>query len=212
MMADGSQRRRLTHTRESDGGPAFSPSGRRIVFTRQRFQAGDPLGIDIYKMRADGSGVHRITRTGNSAARGWSPDGSHILAEVGSTVTLLKPDGSNAEPVVEPPPGAFDQGPDLAPSGRRIVFARDYDDPRRLQIYIVRTDGTHLRRIDNSPAHDQEPVFAPSGGRIAFESDRRRPHGTFEICTMRADGSNVTRLTRAYPRASAGLPSWGVRP
>jgi TolB protein len=47
----------------SDTGPAFSPGGKHIVFTRK---SGDhPVGtgvIALYLMRADGTHVHRVTQ------------------------------------------------------------------------------------------------------------------------------------------------------
>ena len=82
MDADGSHQRRLVRDRWSDQKPAWSPDGRRILFTS--FHNRDPnlLGIgnaEILVAAADGSTVRNLTRTrfweGEPA---WAPDGKRI--------------------------------------------------------------------------------------------------------------------------------------
>ncbi|HIM10230.1 TPA: hypothetical protein EYM26_05435, partial [Candidatus Poribacteria bacterium] len=53
------------------------------------------------------------------------------------------------------------------------------------------------------PDVDQDPTWAPSGNRIAFSSKR---DGNFEIYVMKADGTDVTRLTNH--NAEDYYPSW----
>ena len=60
--------------RYDDMWPAWSPDGRRIVFTSTR--DGDP---EVYVMNADGSEPRRLTTTpGRDAHPSWSPDGRTI--------------------------------------------------------------------------------------------------------------------------------------
>ena len=63
---DGSNFRRLTHSRDDERSPAWSPDGRLIAFETRR--QGDDL--QIYVMRADGSGQTRLT---DSKAWSFSP-------------------------------------------------------------------------------------------------------------------------------------------
>ena len=51
------------------------------------------------------------------------------------------------------------------------------------------------------------PSWSPDGNWIAFLSDR---DGNVELYKMRADGSEVTRLTDNP--AWDGMPSWGPKP
>jgi Tol biopolymer transport system component len=67
MDADGSNVRRLTHTPGYDGGPFFSPDGRRIVWRRFN-EAGDQA--DVFTMNLDGSDPRQLTRFG---AMSWAP-------------------------------------------------------------------------------------------------------------------------------------------
>ena len=57
INADGSGKRRLTRNAGCDFGPAWSPDGRKIAFSR-----GANLHQQVYVMNADGSGQRRLTR------------------------------------------------------------------------------------------------------------------------------------------------------
>ncbi len=50
--------------------PAFSPNGKRIVFSR--------LGTGLFSMNVDGSGLKKLTSNGRDAYPAWSPDGKRI--------------------------------------------------------------------------------------------------------------------------------------
>jgi alpha-tubulin suppressor-like RCC1 family protein/subtilisin family serine protease len=86
--------RRLTQG-TFDSHPRYSPDGTKIAF--QRTQDGQP---DIYVMKADGSGVTRLTsHAAYDVAPAWSPDGSKIIftSHRDGTPELfsMNPDGSN---------------------------------------------------------------------------------------------------------------------
>jgi Tol biopolymer transport system component len=76
---DGTDRRQLTTDTHSHS-PRWSPNGRLLAFHR----AGD-----IWVMRADGSGAHRITSgSANDINPSWSPDGSRLVFSRTTTGTL----------------------------------------------------------------------------------------------------------------------------
>ena len=54
------------------------------------------------------------------------------------------------------------------------------------------------------PVDDYQPVWSPNGGRIAFDSNRT---GTFDIWTMKHEGSEMIQITSDTTRDSA--PYWG---
>jgi len=61
-------------------------------------------------------------------------------------------------------------------------------------IWSMRADGTHVRRLTSSPAMEFDPTWSPDGSRIAY---RHWPHnGTSRIFVMKADGSDQWNLTR----------------
>lgn len=75
---------------------------------------------------------------------------------------------------------------------------------RTADLYVLDVTTGHLRRITRTPQHEFSPVWSPNRTRIAFAVN---PGGSeLDVYTMRADGSDVTRVT-----SSAGPdqePTW----
>ncbi|SVD55031.1 uncharacterized protein METZ01_LOCUS407885, partial [marine metagenome] len=67
MNADGTGQRRLTRSPGYDGGPFFSPDGKRIIW-RRFTEKGDTA--DVFTMKTDGTDVRRLT---NFKAMSWAP-------------------------------------------------------------------------------------------------------------------------------------------
>ncbi len=93
----------------------------------------------------------------------------------------------------------------IAFASNRHVYAGDEppgDDPsQQMDIYLMRSDGSDLRRLTNTPGYDGGPFFSPDGVRIVwrrFSEDGLRA----EIFSMARDGSDVRQLTRL------GVMSW----
>lgn len=72
-----------------------------------------------------------------------------------------------------------------------------------LELYLINSDGSHLRRLTHNAANDLWPAWSPDGKEIAFVSDRE---GNLEIYVIAADGSNVKNLS-ANPSDDA-FPTW----
>ena len=79
MDADGSNPRQLTHAPNCyNGGPFFSPDGRRVIFRSDRKEKDR---LQIYVINADGSGERCLTDKPNWVCWGpfWHPNGKHII-------------------------------------------------------------------------------------------------------------------------------------
>jgi Tol biopolymer transport system component len=80
----------------------------------------------------------------------------------------------------------------------RITFSSGIDD-----VYVVKANGSGLRRLTNNPARDFDSAWSPDGRMIAFRSER---DGNTEIYVMAADGSGQRNLSRD-PSGDWG-PTW----
>jgi len=72
-------------------------------------------------------------------------------------------------------------------------------------VFIMRTDGTHLRRITSTGPDalpDGQPHFSPDGRRLVFQ--REEPTRT-QLMIVRIDGSGLRRL---LPGVDGFAPSW----
>jgi hypothetical protein len=80
--------------------------------------------------------------------------------------------------------------PDWSPDGQTLLFESTLDG--KFAIYVIRADGTGLRRLTVDTANNEQPRWSHDGRRIVFSSDRAG-HG--DLYVMNADGSGQTRLT-----------------
>jgi Tol biopolymer transport system component len=79
MDADGKNARPLTHAPGCyNGGPFFSPDGKRVIFRSDRKQKD---ALQLYVINADGSGERALTDDINWVQWGpyWYKDGQHII-------------------------------------------------------------------------------------------------------------------------------------
>jgi WD40-like Beta Propeller Repeat len=81
----------------------------------------------------------------------------------------------------------------------RIAFDGNRDDPNNRDIYVMKADGTEVRRLTNSSDQERDPAFSPDGTRIAYTRDA-------DVWVMNANGTNQIRLTNA-PNADQ-RPAW----
>ena len=122
----------------------------------------------------------------------------------------MRSDGSHARPLTACDGtkclGSFD--PAFSPDGRSVAFIQDRLDAHGVNfngVFIMRIDGTHLRRItSNGPdaLPDGQPHFSPDGRHLVFQ--REEPTRT-QLMIVRVDGSGLRRL---LPDVDGSAPSW----
>ena len=196
---------RLTFAEGSDGYPGISPDRKHIVFEAGR--NGKKAGIDIWLMDSDGSNQKRLTTTdGNEAQPSFSPDGRHIVFisdMIGRTqIYVMDLDGRNVRRI--PAPG-WCFAPSFSPDGKDIVFVATKDS-KVFDVFVIGTDGQHLRQVTHGFGHCENPSFTSDGRFIVFQSN---VSGNGEIWKVRADGSgSPVNLTNNPADDSRPALSW----
>jgi Tol biopolymer transport system component len=87
--------------------------------------------------------------------------------------------------------------PAKAVAGSLIAFASSPTEVGKRDIYVMRTNGSHIRRLASVGHAEGElagPAWSPDGQKIAFAAGPRLPRS--DIYVMNADGAGVRRLTR----------------
>jgi Tol biopolymer transport system component len=207
MDADGSHVTRLTNYQNEDFFPTWSPDGTRIAFISYRGQYGPTINI----MNADGSQVID-TNVNASPPFDWSPDGSKIVFSYGTDIFVMDADGTHVRKLISTP--TDDIEPNWSPDGQRIVFVSGEAsilNNGSQDIYIANADGTNLINLTHTSVNDRTPVWSSDGSQIVFMSisPPRGPAQTnyYEIYTIRADGSGLTRLSDT-PLSDNESPDW----
>jgi Tol biopolymer transport system component len=138
--------------------PTWSPDGNFILFASNMRGA-----VQLFRIRLDGSELLQVGSL--PAIRGrsdWSPDGQFIVTYSGvpwnREVFIMHADGSNTQTLS--PPGGNSQGPSVSPDGQWVAFTSyfdNYGDDHGCEIYIIRADGTDLRRLTANDYCDYQP-------------------------------------------------------
>ncbi len=210
------------------GGGSWPPTAERIAFAAVSDQRG--FETDIYTTAADGSSLTRLTRDRSSLSPVWSPDGESIVFARsfgqpyprGSSLWIMRDDGSGARPLTQERDGVFDTPGSFAPDGSSLLFTRVTDafelTPEAYlmsesAIYEVDLDGNSLQLLAKDAG---DPAYSPDAETIAFATDRDhngdlcygdRCFFAGELYLMAADGTNQRRLTNTADLNEAD-PAW----
>jgi Tol biopolymer transport system component len=140
MRADGSGQRRLTSVNGYDGGPFFSPDGKRIVWRRFDEQG---LIADVWTMNLDGSDQRQVT---DFKAMSWAPyihpSGEYILFASNKLgfenfeVFMVDVAGTK-EPVRITHSDGFDGLPVPSPDGTQLAWTTSRGGGREGQIFLA---------------------------------------------------------------------------
>ena len=218
MKADGGAVRQLTNLGDDQGGPSFSPDGRRILFASWRDDAAGG-GCDVCLMNADGGDVRRLTTDGTDNSHPhWSADGSRIIFNSSRTtpqadrgdpkkeqddIFSMKPDGSDLKQLTHC--STICTYASFSPDMKKIVYRKVTNTPglnwdlseakRNSEVVVANADGTAEVNITNNAAFDGWPTWSPDGASIAFASNRGGPENHGQIYIVRPDGTGLRRLS-----------------
>jgi Tol biopolymer transport system component len=222
--ADGSNAKPFLPHTGFDGNGSFSRDGKWIVFTSERDGS-----YDIYRAHPDGSGLKRLVDDpayDDQAA--LSPDGKS-LAFVSSRsgnadIWILEIATKKLRNVTNHPAGDF--RPAWSPDGQWLAFTTDRDSKKlrpngfvvrhSTQIYLIRADGTGLRRVTQTQSFVGSPTWSPDGKQLVFYEAEFAELGKITAVNRRARGTTqiatVDLTTNEYHVLTSGLgEKWSPR-
>jgi TolB protein len=167
---DGTDLKRLTSTDGYDAEGTISPDGKKIVFTSAR--DGD---LEIYDMNLDGTQQRRLTNEVGYDGGAWhSQDGQYIVWRASRPKT--------PEEVTQ----------------YKNLFAKNLVMPTKLEIMLMRADGSDKNNLTHNGAANFAPYFHPNGRQIIFASNVNNPNPrspNFDLYLMNRDGTGLEQIT-----------------
>jgi Tol biopolymer transport system component len=173
---------RLTFAPANDGTPAWTPDGRRVIFSSE--QSGPR---NIYSMAADGTGVvERLTDSPNlQTVNGLSPDGTRLIftelmlktgldlmqLRLGDLLSGSSEHGGPAEtnrvtPLLQTP--FTEQNGIVSPDGRWLAY--EATDSGQSEIYVRPFPDVSSGRWQISTGGGTRPLWAPNGQELFYLS------------------------------------------
>jgi TolB protein len=130
--------------------------------------------------------------------------------------------GAGRTRLTAPPPSEVTDAPGStspawSPDGRWIAFessgAATREDPRDLEIYVMRPDGSGIRRLTSDSILDAHPTWSPDGRRLAFMHapawGREGVDATIVVIDVVSGArSAVTHHPPVDPPVLDGQPAW----
>lgn len=197
VRPDGTNKRQLTHVPAPAlaGGPDVSPNGTRVLYVSN--VAGP---FQVWVMRADGSGQHRVVTDleHDAFVPRWSPDGTHLLFTRCSfpfdflecTIATARLDGSGLHDITG---GHWvDFSGAYSSDGSKIAFSGDRNGLTSA-IYRKSVASGSAHRLTAATLEAFWPDYRPDGQQILFGDNADRP--TTNVWTMRPDGTQLHQIT-----------------
>jgi serine/threonine-protein kinase len=199
---DGSAPVRLTNGTAWNVGWSWSPDGKSLAFTSNR-----DGNWEVYVMSFPSQEVRRLT---NNAAQdawpSWTADGQQLIfmstRDSYPQLYRMNADGSGVARLLTSE--SSDTGPVVSPDGKQIAYVAQTFGTNDSDIFVANIDGSGATRLTES-GNNYQPTWSPDSSRIAFTSTR---DGNYNIYTMRADGSGLTRVTD--DAGDEVTPAWGT--
>jgi Tol biopolymer transport system component len=167
-LPDGSNRRRLTDSPGYDAEATWCHRGGKVVFTSTR--DGD---LELYEMNEAGE-VRRLTNTpGYDGGAFYNADCSEIVWRAS------RPEGAALEEY-------------------RSLLQRGLVRPGVMELYVMKTDGSDVRKLTETGKANFGPYFHPDGKRIIYSSNAGASGPReFDLFMVTTEGGQPERITTA---------------
>lgn len=204
MAADGSDRVVLIGDAAVDYAPTWSPDGKYLYFSSDRGGSMALWRLPMDEATGRATGDPESVSANVEAAMdqpSLSADGRMMVFR--SLLQSVNPMALPFDPVTERAgtPRALTTRTgvlnphSVSPDNQWLLLGNQGEI--REDLFVMRVDGTGLRRLTDDMPRDRSPRWAPDGKSIVFYSNR---DGAYAIFSIRPDGSNLTRLTAPAKR------------
>lgn len=202
--------------RDADG-PAWSPDGKRIAFTRIDSIDGHNPGSALQLVDVASGNIRTVLSTQGAEYLGgprWSPDGNSLVVEItrfaddgndtteitGRAIAVVDLTANQAKLDIIRPLDSFASYPDWHPTESLIVFAEGGRDPLNpaeppQNLFTVRPDGAGLAQLTRQGTED-DGLWMPAfrfGDAQLLATRVHRPGGHLTLVSIQPDGT-VTDL------------------
>ena len=185
MTSDGADQQRLTNDERIQTDPEWSPDGSAIAYTAWRAVPGEEgvFDLGLYLMDPDGTNQRPLldfSAERDIVSQDWSPDGRRLVFEIASAspsgrepgsrqsdIAVVNADGTGLRRLTST--AALETNPVWSPDGRRIAFTSDRHARKgpierngpAFELYTMRADGNHIRRLTHNRVPDLHPNWQP---------------------------------------------------
>jgi TolB protein len=167
---DGTDLRRLTTADGYDAEGTVSPNGKKIIFTSTRDN-----DIELYEMDVDGKNQRRLTNeVGYDGGAFYSQDSQWIIWRASRPKT------------------------DAEVRQFKDLLARNLVMPSKLEIMIMKADGSQKKQLTSNGAANFAPYFHPNGKQIIFASNVNATNPgmpNFDLFLINRDGTGLEQVT-----------------
>jgi Tol biopolymer transport system component/DNA-binding winged helix-turn-helix (wHTH) protein len=182
----------LRYTQNAPTNPvsiAVASTGNRLAYSEEVF---DP---QVWLVRPGEPPRRFVQSSGTDETPNYSPDGKHVVFgsnRSGNPDQIWVCDRDGGSPVQLT---HFQQGdagtPRWSPDGNSIAF--DHFVPEGVRIYVMSSDGTHIRRLTSENVSEAIPSWSSDGKWVYYVSDHT---GRSEIWKAPIEGGKSIQVTR----------------
>ena len=205
MDWDGHGSQQISFHRSVVMSPVWHPNGKHIAYTaflyQKKLKTRNPALLLYDRFKKSRRII--LNRSGANLGFDFWPGGEWMLASLllkgNRNIAQVSLKNSSVKPLTRFQDGSINVEPSLNPKRpSRLVFSSDRGGG--VMIYSMDLKNQHIRRLTYQGSYNSTPDYSPDGQSIVFAG---YDGGRFDIFIMKADGSQIRRLTSAKKASGA---------